>query len=225
MPTVVLMDVENTLVKEIKDVSQYLFEAIRSVYGISVDGIRVDDYVDMTIQGMLFKVLASAGLEEQDITQKMPQFFEELPYSHYNVAGHDSVSIAPGTKEMLESLAKDSDVVMGVATGQLEGITREMLTRADIDTDMYFKFGTYANAGRGFSEIIGAAASHALKKYGAEKRHMHIISCRPSMLSSALSEGLHAIGVAGMVFDSKALHKAGVQNVITNLRDVKKLIA
>jgi phosphoglycolate phosphatase-like HAD superfamily hydrolase len=216
----VLFDVQNTLIKEKKDVSQYYFEAVRSSYGLSVDDIDLENYKEMTTQETVIDILEKQGLTRQKAHENMKLFLEELPYAHYNVAGHDHAVLANGAKEFLTYLHKKG-YILGVATGQLERILRNMFDRAGLNYDSYFKFGTYGDADEHITNIIEASIDVAHKEFLVDREHITFISCAGSYLTPAASLGINAIGI---IENGKEKFSSPRVNIVSNLRECEKFL-
>jgi phosphoglycolate phosphatase-like HAD superfamily hydrolase len=220
---IVLFDVDNTLIHESKDVSAYFFEAIRNSYGLTIDDIDLSKYEGYTVQEALIDILSKNGLTRDQIYAKHELFLQELPYAHYNVAGHDFVVMVDGAKDLLEYLHKKGYIV-GVASGQLEKILRNMFERAHINYDSHFKFGTYGDESEHISKILETSIDIAHKKYGADKHHITFISNTKKHVETAHALGVHAIGVITDQYSKKSLEHVGVANVVKNLSDCKKFL-
>ena len=220
---IVLFDAENTLIRESKDVSQYFFEAIRNSYGVSIDGIDLQKYEGLTVQETLISILESNGMGRDEIYAKHDLFLEELPYAHYNVAGHDRVLLVEGAKGLLDMLHR-KNYVMGIASGQLERILRNMFERAGLKYDSYFKFGTYGDASESMSKILETAIDVAVREFKAEKHSITFISNVKAHVMLAQSRGIKAIGVITDQFSRKDLEHVGVPHVVKSLKDCGRLL-
>lgn len=220
---VVLFDIENTLIREWKDVSAYYFEAIRNSYGLSIDDIDLSTYEGMTVQETLIDILEKNGLTRDQIYEKHELFLNELPYAHYNVAGHDKVALVDGAKGLLDYLHRHS-YVLGSASGQLERILRNMFERAGLNYDSYFKFGTYGDASEHISKIIETSIDVAHKDFLVDKHHITFISNSRNHVTAAHALGINVIGVITDEHSKKELDKIGVVHVVKNLRDCEKFL-
>ncbi len=220
---VVLFDIENTLVRESKDVSTYYFEAIRNAYGLSIDDINLSLYEGLTVQETLIEILSKNGLSKDQIHEKHELFLQELPYAHYNVAGHDSAVLIDGAKGLLQSIHKKG-YVMGAATGQLERILRNQFERAGLNYDSYFKFGTYGDSNEHISKIIETSIDVAHKDFKSDKHHITFVSNVKGHISAAHALGINAIGVITDAYSRKELENVGVATVVKNLKDCEKFL-
>lgn len=221
----VLFDVQNTLIREVKDVSDYWFEAIRFTYGLSIDNIKIADYEGHTVQETLIDILTKQGISKEEIYAKHEQFLEELPYAHYNVAGHDSVVWVDGAKALLNHLKDDNKIVVGAASGQLEKILKNMFDRDNhLNYDSYFKFGAYGNVSESITKIIEDAVAIAHKEYGLDKHHITFVSNTKRHVHAAHSLAIKSIGVITDPFSKKDLEGIGVAHLVKSLKDVERLL-
>ncbi len=222
---VVLFDIDNTLVREWKDVSTYFFEAIRNSYGLSIDGINLSEYEGLTIQETLFKILEKNGFTRDQVYEKrnLDVFMQELPYAHYNVAGHDKVVLIDGAKNLLHH-AHNKGYIIGVATGQLERILRNMFERAGLNYDSYFKFGTYGDASEHISNIIETSIDVAHRDFLADRENITFISSSREHVVAAHGLGIRAIGVITDQHSKAELERGGAGIVVKNLKDCEKFL-
>lgn len=224
MPKIALLfDVDNTLVRESKDISQYYFEAIRSVYGLYIDGIRVSDYDGMSAKETITSILTRNGQKREEIDAKLEQFMEELPYAHYNVAGHDAAFPMDGAKDLLAFVSKNADIIAGIATGHLERIVKDMFHRAGID-ESWVRFGSYGNASSDMQRIVEHAVEEVQSKDVTSKESIFLVSSSVYPIRAASSLGIKTIGVCTGRYTSDNLREAGAKAVIKSLKDARKYL-
>lgn len=157
MYKLVLFDVGNVLVRDSKDVSGYVAESIRNIYGriVTVDLKR---YNGWTSQNIVEDVLRRGGVDEEEIKSKLSRIMDDLFYTYYNVGGHDKQIIADGARELLAQLWK-ADISMGIITGEAGGIAKFRTEKARIHA--FFKTGAYGNDGKEFEEIAKSMVNKA----------------------------------------------------------------
>ncbi|HIH49917.1 MAG: HAD hydrolase-like protein [Candidatus Micrarchaeaceae archaeon] len=220
----VLFDVQETLIREAKEVSQYYSEAIRNAYGFSIDDIRLADYEGYTVQETLAAILAKQGLTRGEIYEKQELFLEELGYAHYNVAGHDRAVLVDGAQDILNRLNKKNDVVIGVATGQLERILRNLFDRAGLNYGNYFKFGAYGNVSESMPKIIDAAIHRASEDYGIDRRHVSFVCGSGRSFTAAQSVGVNAVGIIADRDLGAGLNPGGADHIVGSLKECGRFI-
>lgn len=221
--TLVLIDPDNSIVREVKDVSQYYMEGIRMVYGVYIDNINLAEFSGMTTQETVAELLHRNGIPEGEINEKLHVFVEELPYEHYNVAGHDAARLGDGAKDALAELARNNELIVGAASGQLERILKNMFERAGLKMEQYFKFGAYGDAAGDMNGIIKAALDKA-NGFGIPKEKTFFVGYSPQSIGAARTLGLHTIGVVTERFTAEQLSQAGAEHTARSPRELPRLV-
>lgn len=214
MDKLVLFDVNNTLTKDTKDISEYVAESIRNIYGTMVE-VELQKYEGMTAQETAEAVLLENGMPKDEIGLKLVRYTEDLFYSYYNVAGHDRQLLLDGAKDIVERLSKEN-VLMGIATGEPEKLARFRLEKVGLND--FFKFGAYGNEGKGADEIVAKAIEKARAGFAFSGK-VAVVSCYPNFMSAAKKSGATAIGVKGEKFSADDLSAAGASTVIRSLKE------
>jgi phosphoglycolate phosphatase-like HAD superfamily hydrolase len=203
------------MVKEQREAGQWWTENIRNVYGIYLADIKAEE-MDGTVQEILYKTLGENGLTRAEADEKMEQFINEVPYTYFNVAGRDNMSLVEGAKDAL-SLCNNKDWIVGLATPLIEKQALNMMERTKIDPKQ-FKFAEYGAYKKDAQSLLMAAISSA-KANGAEPDADGVfVSASPNMLSVARAVRIKTVGVGpddrftGMELDAK----------IKSLKEIKK---
>ena len=214
MDKLVLFDVNNTLTKDTKDISEYVAESIRNIYGTLVD-VDLAKYEGMTAQETAEAVLVENGMAQEEIEEKLVRYTQDLFYSYYNVAGHDRQLVLDGAKELLEGLERQG-VLIGMATGEAEKVARFRLEKTNLL--QHFKFGAYGNEGKSAEEIVAKAVEKAKKEFSFSGRAV-LVSCYPNFVKAGRLAGLATVGVLSGRFAEQDLSGAGAEMVIKNLKE------
>ncbi len=218
---VVLFDVVNTLVKEVKDESAFLAEAIKGIYGFSVE-VKESDYDGVGFQEAVETILLRNNVDNDYIKSNLSRIMEELPYSYYNFAGHDPIVTIDGAKELLKALGGAS-LGLGLITGAAKGMVTNMFERSGIDSSQ-FKFEFYGNAGKTMSDIIKVAVESLSKEQKIGRESIFVVSSSQAVLSAAKTAGLTPIGVAVGKSSATDLSSAGAKIVVTSLGDKQSIM-
>ncbi len=219
MDKLVLFDVNETLIRDTKDVSEYVSESIRNIYGTLVD-VDLSKYPGMTSQEIAEAVLLENGMPKEEIEQKLVRYTEDLFYSYYNVAGHDRQILLDGAKELLEELFKRGALI-GMATGESEKTARFRLEKTGLSN--YFKFGAFAKDGKSATEILSKALDRAKNEFAFSGTAAMVCSY-PSFISAAKSLGIKSAGLANGKFSEVELKNAGADVLIKSLKDRGKVV-
>lgn len=218
MEKLVLFDINETLIRDRNDVSEYVSESIRNIYGTFVE-VGLSSYPGMTSQEIAEAVLLEHGMPKDDIEQKLERYTDDLFYSYYNVAGHDTQILLDGAKELLEEL-REKGVLIGIATGENEKTARFRLEKTGLSD--YFAFGAFAKEGKHVQEILSKALEKAKNGFAFSGNAVLVCSC-PSFVSAAKSLGIMCVGFAVGKFSEEELRNAGADAVTRSLKDRGKV--
>jgi phosphoglycolate phosphatase-like HAD superfamily hydrolase len=219
MDKLVLFDVNETLVRDTKDVSEYVSESIRNIYGTLVE-VNLSKYIGMTSQETAEAVLLENGMPKDEIEQKLVRYTEDLFYTYYNVAGHDRQTLFEGAGELLEELSKKG-VLIGIATGESEKIARFRIEKAGLSN--YFAFGAFAKDGRSAEDIVGKALEKAKSEFSFSG-NAALVCSSPNFVSAAKRFGIKSAGIANGKFSGEELKNAGADVATKSLKDKGKII-
>ncbi|HYM65568.1 MAG TPA: HAD hydrolase-like protein, partial [Candidatus Sulfotelmatobacter sp.] len=135
-----LFDIDGTLVKTANPVHKTAFSyAFENVYKIKA----IDNEINpegMTDNQIIVEVLKIHGLKEDFIKKNIKQATETINrYFHQHINDAEIV-VLDGVIDLLTSL-KAKDAVLGLLSGNVEGIAWAKLQRAEIKK--YFDFGAF----------------------------------------------------------------------------------
>lgn len=216
-----MIDINNLIVKDQKDVSEYVFEAIRSRYGLE-PSFNIAEYEGVPAQLMIRAILEKNEVSQEEINMRLEGTAEELGYSYYNVTGREAITVMDGAKQLLEELSK-KEAIIGIATGDIEDIIKNKLQRANMAD--YFKFGEYGNKEIDFVKLIQKAKERAKKDFGlGSDSSVWIIASSPQIIKSASAAGAKAIGVASGGYSKEALKAAGAEEAVDSLKERSRII-
>lgn len=219
MESFALFDTNATMVRDVKDISDYVAESIRNIYGIIVE-VKLDNYKGMTSKEVADAVLRNYGLDNAEIKARLDRYLEDLPYSYYNVAWSDKVVLLDGAKQILDTV-KRKEAKIGIVTGEPERVTKMRLDKVGLSE--YFEFGAYAEAGYSAREIVGKALDKVTGEFGLETNRGFMVTSIPQFVTAAKELGLYSIGVVQGEKDRKqALEEAGANELINTLKDKPK---
>ncbi len=121
------------------------------------------------------ELMTKAGFEESVISESIHKVVE-LYIKNARVACQgrgDEVSVLPGVRELLDHLAKDDRVLLGLLTGNVRDGADLKLTCAGLAH--YFKFGVFCNDNHDRYKLPTIAAQRALQQYGQDFSGKNIV--------------------------------------------------
>ncbi len=215
----VLLDVNKLLVRDQRDVSEYINEAIQSRYSFR-PAVNADEYEGWSAQDMLCDILKKNGISDDEINSRLAGCAEELGYSYFNVTGREAIATVDGAMQLVDELSKKGALV-GVATGEVEDLVKNRLQRADLYEA--FKFGGYGNGHRDLKDVVADAVNKA-KELGFTGRKSWVICTSPNMVKAAKAAGAGAIGVAAGRYSVDELSGAGADLTVQSIKERGKII-
>lgn len=214
----VLFDILNTLVRDSIDISQYITETIRNVYGLYTE-INMHDYIGMSTQEILEDVLTKNGVGKEDIDSKIDLLPNDLYYSYYNVAGHAEQETAKGAAQLLGDLSKGG-ALLGIASGETERISRFRLERANLSN--YFKVAAFGNEARSLRDIAKLAIERSRQSYNVDT--IFFVANSLPQVEAAKDLGIVPIAVAGNG-NAELLRNAGAREVVDGMHEKGRIIS
>ncbi|HYM60573.1 MAG TPA: haloacid dehalogenase-like hydrolase [Thermoanaerobaculia bacterium] len=141
MNRLALFDIDGTLVTDGGAAREAYAGALAAVFGFAGDLHRYD-FSGRTDPQITFMVLRDAGVPDAEIDAAMPQL-----WLHYisGLARHapGRVRVLPGIRALLERLACEESVTLGLLTGNIERGARIKLGGAALND--YFAFGAFGS--------------------------------------------------------------------------------
>src|SRR5262245_28793852 len=126
-----LFDIDGTLITDGGAAREAYAHALENVYGFRTD-LRRYDFSGRTDPQITHMVLGDAGLSREEIDAAMPEL-----WVHYLDAlertAPGRVRELPGVRELLDALAADARVVLGLLTGNIERGARVKLGNASLN--------------------------------------------------------------------------------------------
>lgn len=158
----VLFDIDGTLITDGGAARDAYALALEAVYGYRGE-LRRYDFSGRTDPQITHMVLGDAGVSAEDIDAAMPRLWQ-----HYLGAlehsAHGRVRELPGVRPLLETLAADARVVLGLLTGNIEPGARVKL--GNVALNDFFPFGAFGSDSARREELPPIAVERASRVAG-----------------------------------------------------------
>ena len=220
MEKFVVFDTNKILVSDKKDISQYVSESIRNIYGIITD-VSLDRYEDLTAKEIVSEILKENGVSEVDINERLNRYLEDLPYSYYNVAWSDKIEVKEGAKQLLE-LLKKKEVKIGITTGESEKVAKMRLEKVNLEK--YFSFNIGAEKGLTPSSILDATLDVVSSEYGLDSSEGIFFSASKRFIEAAHNLNIYCIGISNIHEKTNILINSGANEIISSLKERPKVL-
>jgi len=161
--TLVLFDIDGTLLKVGSMNRRVLADALIEVYGTE-GSTGSHDFSGKMDSSIIYDVLSNAGLERAEIADKFDKAKEAYIGLFRERARREDITLLEGVRELLDALSDRSDILLGLLTGNFEGSGRHKLKLPDLDR--YFPFGAFADDALDRNELPRIALDRARKMTG-----------------------------------------------------------
>jgi len=219
-----LFDIDGTLMLSGGAGFRAIDRAFEQRYGIAraTLGIVPDGKTDPLIFREIIERHALAlGCEEEALdelrTSYEPLMADEMATS--------PARMMPGVDELLEKLAAETDLQLGLLTGNFERTARIKLDRFGFNR--HFPFGAFGSDHEDRTRLPATAVSRAEKHCGVPiglGPHILVIGDTPRDVECALVNGATAVGVATGRYTTGQLRDAGAHVVFEDLSDTETVM-
>lgn len=204
MPTVLLFDIDGTLVSTGGAGRRAMVGAFASLHG------KDDVFEGTSFAGMTDRAIARHGLRdvvaeitEAEIDRALEAYLARL---EIELAKADAYRVLPGVTRLLESLAGVPDVAVGLGTGNVRRGAYAKLARGGIDGS--FAFGGFGCDAESRVELLRAGARRGAELLGASLERCRVVVIGDTPKDVAAADGIGApcvaVGTGGYALDELA---------------------
>jgi phosphoglycolate phosphatase-like HAD superfamily hydrolase len=207
-----LFDIDGTLIKSGHAGSTALNQAFFETLNIEggMDGVVCDGKTDPAI---VREVLQSKGFDfEKNVAQVFSCYMKKLATT---VKQSQNYQVLSGVYQCLDFLESKSDLICGLATGNLEEGARIKLARGDLNK--YFPIGGFGSDYEKRHKLVQVALERGRKQLQDRQANGVIIGDTPLDVHAAHRAGLPAVGVTTGNFNREQLETAGADLVVDDL--------
>jgi phosphoglycolate phosphatase-like HAD superfamily hydrolase len=214
---VLLFDIDNTLLYSGGAGSVAMSAVFEEMFGIpnGFHGIEFSGRTDLYI---LYEGLKAHGIEgdPQDHLQPfLDRYYALLPKTLAEKRGE----LKPGFPELLGALQEGA--TLGIATGNFSGAARLKLEHYEIAG--YFKGGGYGEVSIDRAEVVRQAIDSVVDGHSLDD--VLVIGDTPHDITSALANGVRAVGVATGTNTVDELRESGAHLVFESFEDWRSAAA
>ncbi len=214
-PTVVLFDVDGTLVSTGGAGRRAMSEAFAQVHGSAdaLDGIGLGGATDRAI---LREALGRLDLSLTD------QRFDVLVQAYLvrlreQVERSQGYRVLTGARRLLDALAPDAHIALGLGTGNVREGALVKLRRGSLDG--YFRFGGFGSDAEARPELLELGFVRGAECMGLSRRKVRrlVVGDTPKDVRAAHAVGAECLAVATGTATAGELRAAGAERVVGEL--------
>lgn len=216
MTAVLLFDIDNTLLWSGGAGLEAMNLAFRDLFGIENGFARVD-FTGRTDRYIFLEALRQhriGGDPEAYMRQFQERYHALLPDALRQKQGR----LMPGFPHLLDALSQDTNVRLGLATGNFSQGAHLKLARYGIDR--FFPAGAFGEESEERAEIVRLAIDRVAD--GGRPQDVLVIGDTPHDVTSALANGVTAVGVATGRHSVDELRLSGAHLVFADFADWRR---
>ena len=212
-----LFDIDQTLINTGGAGLRALDRACRNLFGLqnAMDGISPHGKTDPAIVREIFRVkLSSPSPNSSQIASVLEAY---IAFLREEVQTSPAYRVCPGIQPLLSEMLVREDVLLGLATGNIESGARIKLDRGGLNE--YFSFGGFGSDSENRAELVRKAAEHAAYKNGAliSPTDIFVIGDTPLDIEAGNRCGFKTVGVATGSYSVGQLSSSGATFAVADL--------
>jgi len=218
-----LFDIDGTILLSGGAATRAANRAFKKIYGIPnvMEGIKPDGKTDpIILREMFYKSLERGFLPEEAITV----FKEYLIFLQEEIVDSQGFRIMPGIPEILQTLSEREDVILGIATGNIEEGAWIKLMRAGLDS--YFKFGGFGSDSEDRGQLIRTAIERGktLVSHNGEFEKIFVIGDTPFDIVHGREAGARTVAVATGSYSAYDLDMYNPDHLFESFSDFESVL-
>ena len=168
---------------------------------------------------------ATSWLEDPDALTRFRLAYLDRLSREIEQPGPGRKGVMPGVRQLLGVLSKQSDVILGLLTGNLEPGARLKLEHFDLWK--YFSAGAFGGETADRNSLLGVAIDRVAEVHGArfDPSAVVIVGDTPFDVAVARSGGARSVAVATGSHDAETLTASGADVVLEDFSDLDASLA
>lgn len=190
-----LFDIDGTILASGGAAIRAINRAFKKTYAIenAMDGIKPDGRTDLFILRGMF----NNGMKRDFLHEEAQGLFKDyISFLEEEIAVSKGFIVMPGIPELLKALSGREDIVIGIATGNIEEGAKIKLRRSGLAH--YFRCGGFGSDCEGREQLIRAAIERAkiLVNHNQEFDEIFVIGDTPFDIIHGKAAGAKTVAVA-----------------------------
>ena len=196
------------------------FEKLYSIREALIDGVKFHGRTDPAIIRDIFQKSFGRTYSPEESENICTEYLVFLKEEVKNSPGY---TVMPGVRELLSHLSTRDDILLGLATGNIEEAAWIKLERSGIG--VFFKFGGFGSDSEEREELIRAAISRGSKLLGnrVDDKKVFVIGDTPLDIVHGRAVGALTVAVATGYYSIKELEKYEPDYLFENFLDFEKV--
>jgi phosphoglycolate phosphatase-like HAD superfamily hydrolase len=217
--TIVLWDIDNTLLYTGGAGSIGMTRAFRDLYGVD-DGFGRIEFSGRSDAAIFADAARAHGVAEDRLAAEQRRFLDAyIPHLHRALSEVTTGRLMPGIVDVLDALDRRDDVVQGLGTGNFRRGGELKLRHFEIARYFPGCVGGFGEDSEHRADVIGAGIER-LRNGDAAASRIVVIGDTPHDVSAAKANGAFALAVATGRDSAEDLLACGADVALADLADV-----
>lgn len=215
----ILFDIDGTLLECGPQVRPIFAETLVEVFGTHGNMDRYD-LAGQTDPRIVLDLLTEAGFSEREVRACLPDVRAKYAERLEKELDRQCMRLLPGVAEVLESLARRRDLLLGLVTGNWEPGARTKLSRFDLNR--FFDFGAFGCDAVDRSDLPPVALERAERLAGRRFRPEEALIVGDTIhdVACARAHGIPVLAVATGRTTAEVLRERGADRVVADLTEI-----
>jgi phosphoglycolate phosphatase len=218
MRTLVLWDIDGTLMRGDATVGQIFIQALREVYRLP-EAVKRIQYGGKTDPQIVLQTLALHDIDEATALQHLPHFSDRY-HQLLEAARHNlrrALMVLPGVEAVLVQLQKQG-AIQTVLTGNIAPVAALKLRATGLDRYIDIQLGAYGSDHHDRTKLVPIARKRAIERYG-EELSVTVVGDTPADIACSRAGDAHTVAVATGTFSTIELAEHRPDVLLSDLRD------
>lgn len=222
MRTIVLWDIDNTLLYTGGAGSLGMARAFHDLYGVA-DAFRRVEFSGRTDTAIFRDAARAHGVPEADLHRELVRFCDAyIPHLASALGEAPGGCLLPGVRDVLDGLSGRDDVIQGLGTGNFRRGGELKLRHYGIDGYFPGTVGGFGEDDEGRDVVIRIGIE---RLGGGREARTVIVGDTPHDVTAAKANGAYALAVATGRNSVEELRACGADVALTDLSDVERSLA
>lgn len=221
MRKLILFDVDQTLVDALAHHNVAYKKAFKEVFNVDTQLTDIN-FAGKIVPNIIQELGKLNEIPKDVVESRLTTAIERVESFFTKSVGKGEIRVLPGVRELLEKL-KERDHILGVVTGNPEGITQSILENSKLKG--YFGIFVYGSKDKDRAELVGLAIAKAERKFGTKFFGKDVVIVGDSIhdIECGKPHGSLTIAVATGFYSKKELMKHSPDYLFTDLTDPRIL--
>lgn len=222
MRTIVLWDIDNTLLYTGGAGSLGMARAFEELYGVP-DAFRSVEFSGRTDTAIFRDCARANGIAEDALPSEQQRFLDAYVPHLATALAEVEGKLMPGVRDVLDALTERDDVVQGLGTGNFRAGGQLKLEHYQIGSYFPEFVGGFGEDAEARAEVIGRGIER-LSGFERNGARVVVIGDTPHDVTAALANGAFALAVATGKDSAAVLRDAGAHVALADLSDVARVV-